>query len=88
MSQQPKDEVVRARISREMKKKFEELAQQRGEAESVIVREALVTYLKSQEKTGTVYTFPESKAGMVAEEAAPKKRAKRQLPRHETDKPA
>ena len=40
-----KDCEIRARISAEMKAKVTRLVAQRGESESLIVREALVTYL-------------------------------------------
>lgn len=36
-----KDELIKARVSRQMKQAIERMAQERGESEAVIVREAL-----------------------------------------------
>jgi predicted DNA-binding protein len=43
---QRKDELIKARVSTNMKRGIDNLASQRGESEAVIVREALSEYLK------------------------------------------
>jgi len=43
---QRKDELIKARVSSNMKRGIDDLANQRGESEAVIVREALSEYLK------------------------------------------
>ncbi|PYL68046.1 MAG: hypothetical protein DMF20_01890 [Verrucomicrobia bacterium] len=43
---QRKDELIKARVSTNMKRGIDDLANQRGESEAVIVREALSEYLK------------------------------------------
>ncbi len=41
----PKDAEIKARVSESMKREIEELARDRGEASSLIIREALRAYL-------------------------------------------
>ena len=43
---QRKNELIKARVSTNMKRGIDDLANQRGESEAVIVREALSEYLK------------------------------------------
>jgi predicted transcriptional regulator len=43
---QPKPQLIKARVSTNMKRGVDELAHQRGESEAVIVREALSQYLR------------------------------------------
>ena len=43
---QRKDELIKARVSSNMKRGIDDLANQRGESEAVIVREALSQYLR------------------------------------------
>ena len=43
---QRKNELIKARVSTNMKRGIEDLADQRGESEAVIIREALSEYLK------------------------------------------
>jgi Ribbon-helix-helix protein, copG family len=43
---QRKTQIIKARVSTNMKRGIDDLAQQRGESEAVIVREALSEYLK------------------------------------------
>jgi predicted DNA-binding protein len=40
--------MVRARVSKKMKQQLEALANERGEAEAVLVREAIRLYVESQ----------------------------------------
>jgi len=47
---QRKAQIIKARISINMKCSVHELANQRGESEAVIVREALSQYLTSKQK--------------------------------------
>jgi predicted transcriptional regulator len=49
MTPMPKDEALRIRVSHWMKGRILALARARGESESVIVREALMEYLRKQE---------------------------------------
>jgi predicted transcriptional regulator len=43
---QRKAQIIKARVSTNMKRGIDDLAHQRGESEAVIVREALSEYLK------------------------------------------
>ena len=43
---QRKVQIIKARVSTKMKRGIDELANQRGESEAVIIREALSEYLK------------------------------------------
>ena len=43
---QRKNELIKARVSTNMKRGIDNLANQRGESEAVIIREALSEYLK------------------------------------------
>ncbi len=43
---QRKAQIIKARVSTNMKRGIEDLADQRGESEAVIIREALSQYLK------------------------------------------
>ena len=43
---QRKNELIKARVSTNMKRGIDNLANQRGESEAVIIREALAEYLK------------------------------------------
>jgi predicted DNA-binding protein len=43
---QRKAQIIKARVSTEMKRRIDNLAHQRGESEAVIVREALSQYLR------------------------------------------
>jgi predicted DNA-binding protein len=47
---QRKDQIIKARVSTDMKRGINDLANQRGESEAVIVREALSQYLTSKQK--------------------------------------
>jgi predicted DNA-binding protein len=44
---QRKAQIIKARVSTEMKRRIDNLAHQRGESEAVIVREALSQYLNN-----------------------------------------
>ena len=47
---QRKGQMIKARVSSKMKRDVNDLADQRGESEAVIVREALSQYLTSKQK--------------------------------------
>ena len=47
---QRKGQMIKARVSSKMKRDINDLADQRGESEAVIVREALSQYLTSKRK--------------------------------------
>ena len=47
---QRKAQMIKARVSTNMKRGINDLADQRGESEAVIVREALSQYLTSKQK--------------------------------------
>jgi predicted transcriptional regulator len=47
---QRKGQMIKARVSSKMKRGINDLADQRGESEAVIVREALSQYLTSKQK--------------------------------------
>ena len=47
---QRKDQLIKARVSTNMKRGINDLADERGESEAVIVREALSQYLTSKQK--------------------------------------
>jgi predicted transcriptional regulator len=43
-----KDELIKARVSEELKKAVEEIAAYRGESEALIIREAISEYLEKR----------------------------------------
>ena len=47
---QRKDQLIKARVSTDIKRGINDLADERGESEAVIVREALSQYLTSKQK--------------------------------------
>jgi predicted transcriptional regulator len=47
---QRKAQIIKARVSTHMKRGIDDLADQRGESEAVIIREALSQYLTSKQK--------------------------------------
>ena len=47
---QRKDQLIKARVSTDIKRGIDDLADERGESEAVIVREALSQYLTSKQK--------------------------------------
>jgi hypothetical protein len=61
MAKKTKLHTIRARVSKAMKRQVEELAERKGEAEAVLIREALTQYIEKHRKEAPAEPGPEPK---------------------------
>lgn len=58
MPRSPKPVVIKARVTTEMKEELDSLAEERGESEAIILREAVAEYIAKRKKPPVVKNPP------------------------------